>query len=183
MRHDKNRGSSRPLAAFLTVMAGIVLATAACGGGGTSAASGASASASATSLYARQLAYSQCVRSHGVPKFPDPDSNGHLNVNTSDLGVSTSVLQAADQACSKFKPVPPGGGQAGQNPAQNAARALKWAKCLRKHGIPNFPDPGSNGSFNVPSSISTQSPTFKAAENACKSAVPGQLSMGSGGAS
>ncbi len=44
------------------------------------------------------LAYSRCVRSHGVPKFPDP-SNGNLQVNGNALGVSPGVLQAAEQAC------------------------------------------------------------------------------------
>jgi hypothetical protein len=52
-------------------LAGTALLAAACGSGGPPAAAG-------TTAYQKALAYSQCMRSHGVPGFPDPQSNGAI---------------------------------------------------------------------------------------------------------
>lgn len=161
-------------AGVMAVAASVALVTSGCGGGGASAGSG--ASPSAISRLAKQIAYSQCIRSHGVPKFPDPDSNGELNVSRNALGVSYGVLQAAQNACSGLLP---GGGQSGQSSAQNVAQALKFAQCIRKHGVPNWPDPGSNGAFNLGGTgINAQSSAVLAAQQACKSVMPGDLSVG-----
>lgn len=44
--------------------------------------------------------------------------------------------------------------------------ALKFANCVRAHGVPNFPDPGSPvGGPN--SSINEQAPAFVSAERTC----------------
>jgi hypothetical protein len=69
----------RRMAGFLAIAAGIALLASGCGGGGTSAGSGASPSPAST--YAKLIAYAQCMRSHGVPNFPDPNSNGEFNGN------------------------------------------------------------------------------------------------------
>jgi hypothetical protein len=46
--------------------------------------------------------------------------------------------------------------------------ALKFADCMRSHEVPNFPDPGSNGSDpGVNPAISQQSPAFQSASQAC----------------
>ncbi|MBO0810085.1 MAG: hypothetical protein J2P32_17465, partial [Actinobacteria bacterium] len=58
---------------MLVVTAGIVL-LAACGGGST-AGSGGSANPGDPSQ-SQMLAYARCMRSHGLPRFPDPDASG-----------------------------------------------------------------------------------------------------------
>jgi hypothetical protein len=65
--------------------------------------------------------------------------------------------------------------QSGQSQAQNVAQALRYAHCMRSHGVPNFPDPNSNGAFHfsIKSGINTQSATFLAAQRACQSILPG----------
>jgi hypothetical protein len=152
----------------------IALMTAACGGG-TSAGSG--ASPSATSTYAKEVAYAQCMRSHGVPKFPDPDSNGNFDINGNSINLHSAQVQAAQKACKSLSPVL---GQSGQSQAQNATLALKFAQCMRSHGVLKYPDPSSNGSSHISASsgINPQSPAYKKAQQACQPIMTGQQSGG-----
>jgi hypothetical protein len=186
MQNNENR--RRGAVAALVVATGIAIGATACGGSGTSgsdpsasAPSSASSSASAQSPATRALAYAQCMRSHGVPNFPDPTINGNsisMNVDVNSLDVSQSVLSAAQNDCASLSPqsfVPPG-----FNQAKNTAEGLKWAQCIREHGEPDFPDPSGDGTFNLPSSINAQGPALQAAENACKSLTPMQVQMRSG---
>jgi hypothetical protein len=105
------------------------------------------------------------MRSQGVPNYPDPDSSGQLpKTDAQLLGVSTSQYQAARQACRHL--LPTGGSlqqqedQCMQNsdcpPAlvqQMMTADMKLARCMRSHGVPNFPDPTNSGSggpfFNI----------------------------------
>ena len=104
------------------------------------------------------VAYSQCMRSHGVPNFPDPPSNGQVpKASAQQLGVSTSQLQAAQTACQHLYPNNGGSGggltkdsigqceETGDCPqalVQAAMTALRtFARCMRSHGVPNWPDP------------------------------------------
>lgn len=165
---------------MLAVAAGVALLATACGGGGTSTdAASPGTSHNVSSAYSKALAYSQCVRSHGVPNFPDPTiSDGNIGLNLgNNAGVSQSALQAAENACQSLSPVHT---LTGAQQAQNTAEALKWAQCIRKHGVPDFPDPSGNGSFSLPSGFNTQSAAFQAAQNACKSVRPMQIKMGIG---
>jgi len=81
------------------------------------------------------------VRAHGIPDFPDPDSNGNLNKEAiRHLGVSDSLLRAATRACANLNP-------SNLSPAQQRQQLtddLKFAQCMRSHGLPNFPDPTSS---------------------------------------
>jgi hypothetical protein len=141
----------------------LVLLAAACGGGPSSTGSGGSrAGGSAGSPSA--IAYSACMRSRGVPNYPDPDSGGQLpKGDAQQFGVSTSRYQAAQQACQRLIPTC---GSLHQQEYQcmqksNCPSALvqqmltadrKLARCMRSHGVPNFPDPttDSNGPvFNI----------------------------------
>jgi hypothetical protein len=57
---------------------------------------------------AQGLEFSQCMRSHGVPNFPDPTTGptGEPVINLRGLGIDTSgpTFQAANQACQKVVP-------------------------------------------------------------------------------
>ena len=51
--------------------------------------------------------------------------------------------------------------------------ALKFAGCMRSHGITDFPDPSSGGGFVFHTSAGmTQSPQFQAAQKACQRYMP-----------
>jgi len=132
-------------AAAIIATAAMPLLTAACGGNPSSAGGSPNAGGSATSQQA--LAYSACMRSHGVPKYPDPGSSDELRsglpkVSLRQLGVSSSQYQAAQGACAHLLP---NGGQMSQAQSQQDLRAmLGFARCMRSHGVPNWPDP-TNG--------------------------------------
>jgi hypothetical protein len=49
----------------------------------------------------------------------------------------------------------------------NAGPLLRFAQCMRAHGVPNFPDPSSNGGLIIPNYIDTDGPAFKSAQQAC----------------
>jgi len=90
------------------------------------------------------LAYSECMRAHGVPDFPDPVGNS-LQIKASagsDLDPNSPQMQAAQKACQSLQP---GGGQGGTVRAAQQAQALKFSACMRSNGVPNFPDPTFSG--------------------------------------
>jgi hypothetical protein len=131
--------------AAVIVTAGLAL-LAACSGsasggsGGSSNAGGAANSLSANSRKA--LAFSHCVRSRGVPKWPDPTSSGGIPKETAQqLGVGTAQLQAALNACQHLLP---NTGNIDDDPAalnQWWGQMLHFARCMHAHGVPNWPDP------------------------------------------
>lgn len=57
---------------------------------------------------------------------------------------------------------------------------LAMARCMRAHGVPNFPDPGSRGTIEITpgSGIDPRSPAFQTAQQACRRYLPGKLSPG-----
>jgi hypothetical protein len=144
-------------AGVLAATAGLALLAAACSSGPSSAGSGGSPSAGGSASSLSAVGYSACMRSHGVPNYPDPDSSGQLpKGDAQQFGVSTSQYQAAQQACRHLLPT---GGSLGQQefecmqnsdcPQALVQRMLtadrKFARCMRSHGWPNFPDPANGG--------------------------------------
>jgi hypothetical protein len=94
------------------------------------------------------------MRSHGVPKYPDPDSSGQLpKTSAQRLGVSSSQLHAAQRACQPLLPATGGSFDqqvrqcylAGNCPPVLVQQMLtvgrKFAQCMRSHGVSNWPDP------------------------------------------
>lgn len=137
----------------------VSLSLSACGGSKAPAATSAD-SAQQTAA----LAFSQCMRAHGVPNFPDPDAQGAFP--TFSTGVSKQTSVAANDTCKHL--LPRGGGTGTpQERQQKFAFALKVAQCLRMHGYPTFPDPGASGQ-SVPPGVNTDSPQFQAAEAICE---------------
>ncbi|HEY2201909.1 MAG TPA: hypothetical protein VGH56_08470 [Solirubrobacteraceae bacterium] len=137
----------------------------------------------------KALAYSRCMRAHGVPRFPDPNSIGAIPKRSlQQLGVSSTVFQAAQQACQHLLP---NSGQSSQAWDQTALNALwRFARCVRANGVPNWPDPlaesdpGQPGTpgfpRNLPPGINTNSPVVKNAMNKCQHLLAG-IGYGSGG--
>ncbi len=131
-------------AAAIIAAAAVALLAAACGGSPSSAGSGGSPNAGGSANSRTALAYSACMRSHGVPRYPDASSSNELasglpKVDPQQLGVSSSQYQAAQAACAHLLP---NGGQMTQAQSQRDLRAmLRFARCMRSHGVPNWPDP------------------------------------------
>jgi hypothetical protein len=151
----------------------------------TQASSPPAASSNATSKYRAAFAYVDCMRSHGVPNFPDPSSDGQINVDFARGGKDGSPASggidrmspqyiSADQTCRHLLP----GGV--PTPAQNQqalAQGLKLAQCMRNHGVPNYPDPNPASPDVVHlNGVDPSSPQFQAAQKVCQSLVPGSAS-------
>jgi hypothetical protein len=71
--------------------------------------------------------FSQCMRAHGIPDFPDPSPGGGLSIQThpgSDLNPHDAVFQNASKLCAKQAGVPglgtPGTPQPGAIEAQSS---------------------------------------------------------------
>jgi len=126
-------------------------------GSPASAGPGSSASAGTGSAAAGSAAvsYAHCMRSHGLPDYPDPGSNGTLPKTSARLlGVSTAVYTAAQNACQNLLPAVGTSltssslqqcylaGVCPQALVQQALSAGRvFAQCMRSHGVPYWPDP------------------------------------------
>jgi hypothetical protein len=117
------------------------------------------------------------MRSHGVPNFPDPvlTPSGGYGYRTTGIDPQAAGFQGALQACKGLpSPWQPTGQQL--SPAQQQAW-LSWAKCIRAHGVPDFPDPTFSGRA-VQVSGGTSSPQLQSAMDACKSQMPSVGGLG-----
>ncbi len=134
----------------------------------------AAGSSSGTAM-TQALAYTRCMRSHGVSDYPDPTipPGGGVAFQIhggpgSDLDRDNPTFKAANQACRRLLP---GGGQPPSVSAPEIAAEVRWARCMRSHGVPSFPDPNSQGAFDS-AKFDEGSPAFQTAGNACKSLLP-----------
>ncbi len=164
-----------------TAVIGLALAVAACGGSpeagvartGTTTTTAAPAGAVASggpSSRGGPLKYSTCMRSHGVPNFPDPGaSDGVIRAFKSSGVFASATFMAASRACAKYN-----GGNLATAPTtmvvspQEMEKLLAVSRCMRSHGVPNFPDPDPvTGEMGRPAGISANSPTVLAALRVC----------------
>jgi hypothetical protein len=164
-------------------LVGLVALAAGCGangpavaGSGTNTANRTSASTgSSSSAMAQMPAYARCMRSHGVSDFPDPTPSlgggAGFQINGgpgSALNHNNPRFKAADQVCRSLLP---GGEQAPTESAQKLGAEVKWAQCMRSHGLPGFPDPNAQGAFDS-SKFDDSSPAFQTASKPCTALEP-----------
>ena len=174
--HRSPRLRRTRVAAVITVMAAAALLATACSGSPSSTGSGGAPNAGGSAA-SQLIAYTQCMRSHGVPDYPGPNSNGQMPKITSgqQVGASDSRLTAAQGACQALWPY--------QAPTQAQQRQqltddLKFAQCMRSHGVPDFPDPTSEPSgprFVISISrdgFDPHSPQILAKAHACQHVLP-----------
>ena len=104
-----------------------------------SASTGGSVSSQAQT--SQMLASSRCMRSHGVSEFPDPPPSGKLAVpSVQSLGVSGTQFLTAQSACRRL--LPTGGNGTSQAEVQQEWNEFQsFARCMRRHEVPNWPDP------------------------------------------
>ncbi len=120
------------LTTLLVAAAGCTIVLAGCGSSGKPSGS------SDASNESVGIKYADCMRSHGVPNFPDPGPGGGVQIGAG-INPQSPAFQSAQSKCSSLMPGP-GGGPA---PASEAlkVRMLREAQCMRAHGLPSFPDP------------------------------------------
>ena len=176
------------MARLSVMLAGLAFLIAGCGGtnGPPVANLGAPTTTSAQPVQKSALRYSECMRSHGVPNFPDPSPGGGFEFSPdSGLSPSSPAVKRAQATCRKYLPVGGDmapGAQTHPTP-QLLAHMASIARCMRRHGVADFPDPRTsipptlpaNGEVSniqgavlvFPNSAELQSPVFVRAAAAC----------------
>jgi hypothetical protein len=147
---------TRAVVAAVVVLTILAVLTAGCrGDSGSSAGSRGTPGAGSSTGSPSAVAYSACMRSHGVPNFPDPDPDSGGQVPKGDaqsFGVGTAQFQAAQTSC---QPVYPNDGSFEQQTQQcmltgDCPQTLvqqiltaerRFAGCMRSHGVADWPDP------------------------------------------
>ena len=168
----------RRTAATIAASLGLAVLAAGCGGSNAPGVPGAGShnsnhtrASSSHGAIAQLLAYARCMRSHGISDFPDPTTTGGgISISQhggpgSDLNRNNPTYEAAHQACRTLQP---GGVQAPTVSPQKLAAEARWARCMRSHGLPSFPDPNGQGAFDR-NKFDENSPAFQTASNACRS--------------
>ncbi len=129
------------------------------------------------------LELARCMRAHGITNFPDPSTGGGIELAPgSGLNPRSPAFQAAQTACKKYLP---NKGEPPVTSAADRAKAVAFAKCMRTHGEPDFPDPllsrpqGATRvlvlrdmSFALGAGIDPRSPAFQRAAQACGIHLP-----------
>jgi hypothetical protein len=132
-----------------------------------------------------QLAFAECMRANGVPSFPDPEPGGGTDfVIPAGANPAAPAFRAAQSKCQKLLPaeVLP---DSGPPSTTTLMKLRKIARCMRRHGVSDFPDPSAirpadlspgehvevtdfDGAFLVlPATLDTQAPAYKQALTAC----------------
>jgi hypothetical protein len=170
---------TRPAAALVLV----ALIGAGCGssrpsGAATPSGSGAEGSGTSTSATGQDKAvkFAECIRGHGVPHFPDPDAKGDFVFG---IDVTPAVWQKAVDACKALEP--PGALSGKRSPKQQSA-ALRFAACVRRHGVKDFPDPVNGAPLIDTTHIpSTDAPGGMSILNAATQKCGSILNLAAGG--
>lgn len=159
------RGRAATAARLILLLAAALALVAACTPPGQQPA----ADAGQQKELAQALAYSRCMRSHGVPNFPDPTASAHgVSMGLRNVDPNSPEFKAAQQACHKLQPGP--GSMSAQQRAQARTDGLKMANCMHAHGFPTFPDPNGQGVIVITPSagLNTSSPQYQSAVQKCQ---------------
>jgi hypothetical protein len=117
-----------------------------------------------------------CFRAHGLPGFPDPaydprDGRWHFADDSPPL--SAQVRQACASVMPQSTPASP-------IPTAQLNDLLQYARCVRAHGMPDWPDPAIDGVFHTSIDPKTD-PRAVAAMQPCERYLAGsggKLSLG-----
>jgi hypothetical protein len=123
--------------------AGVLLA--ACGGNGAAHTHAGSVDQRAT-VALRDFA--RCVRAHGLPDFPDPQvgSDGVPRLPDSAPDVPGVAQRACRAAAAR---IPARFTETQPVPTADFEKLLRLARCMRVHGLPDWPDPNPLGQFPI----------------------------------
>jgi len=174
---------TRPLKAVTVLAAGVAVAAAIAGCGGASPTTTNTTSGSFSAIVAQAYKFSDCMRSNGMPNFPDPkvtNSAGQQSIGIAVVNSPTPAMQAARKACAKY--APNGGQNSGPDDSQPKAQIqaeFALASCLRSHGFPKFPDPNSQGQLTpaqfAAAGINLNQPGFLTSASKCLPATHGVI--------
>lgn len=160
---------------FVLIVIALSVLAAGCG---SNSPKGTTGSSSSSSTGGQELAFSRCMRAHGVPSFPDPGMPAGPGESTflgiaipATIDMQSPAAQAAFTGCRHViaAMVSP----QGKPPITGARKAamIAHAQCMRTHGVPAYQDPtfppgGGIETFDGPG-VNPQSPAYQQAEADC----------------
>jgi len=102
--------------------------------------------------YQLQLAYARCMRDNGYdmkdPARPRSDGSVEAEAAAPPIGGDPAYDRAAEKCKAKL---PVGeAGESGRLTADERAKALTFAQCMRDNGIADYPDPDADGNLQQP---------------------------------
>ena len=126
--------------------------------------------------------FAGCMRSHGVSNFPHLTSPYEFK----DWLISSAAQSAADQpaetGCQHLLPGGSGPHQSEAHSQAQIAAMLAFARCMRSHGFPSFPDPTNQGRLTpemvTVAGIDLHQPGLLRAGLACVPVTNGLLTRG-----
>jgi hypothetical protein len=183
-----------PILASIVAVGALALLAAGCGGGGSPGVANvpsstvpraAGSSAATNSRTSALLLAGRCLRQHGLSNLPDPaiatsgPAKGQPVLDKQAMhAFPDSVVSQATLACAAvLQYAGIGGGSSARTP-QQIQDGLAFSRCVRNHGIANFPDPNGQGTFNLAGTgINSHdlTPAQLAAAQACLSAAHGAV--------
>jgi hypothetical protein len=170
----------KQIAIALAVLTGAVGLVAA--GCGSSSPPNPAAQASQTPAGAA-FAFTRCMHAHGA-EIPDP----HVNVSGGQTSISQVMpasaaaapgFKKALKACAYLQPGPQNNREGEHGPSKMIL--LAFARCLRAHGMSNFPDPNGQGRLTLQmvnaAGVDVRAPAFFVAARKCIGVTHGQVTM------
>jgi hypothetical protein len=135
--------------------------------------------AGGTSQGSGLVEFAHCMRTHGVPNFPEPQAtaNGYsISIGPgSGVDPTSKPYQSARSDCGKFLPKGPNGKGGQRITESDQTDYLRAVACVRTHGFPGFPDPtftSNNVQFHIPPTINQKSSQFQNAVLTCQKLIP-----------
>jgi hypothetical protein len=130
--------------------------------------------------------YAACMRQHGVPDFPDPKVTQHDGGTSIAMMVpkndaAAPAFKTAQKDCQGILPPPQSPAQQAQLERERGQVLLAFARCLRSHGLPKFPDPNSQGQLSLQTvqaaGVDLHAPGVLTAARECVGVTHGQITM------
>jgi hypothetical protein len=168
----KLRGGRAAVGVGLVGMVVLLAGLAGCSASGGSAGATTTSAQQAAAAGWRELV--RCARANGMPNLPDPqiDSNGRASFPNGTPDPPASVRRACQSIYDRL-PASARGDE--ERPPADMQALLRYARCMREHGVADFPDPDAEGNFSAPAGSSgpgPNSPSFQRALQACRQLDP-----------
>jgi hypothetical protein len=173
----------RRLRIAVPAIAAFSLFVAGCGSNSAAPSSASGSAGQPTGVQTEQQAarFAGCMQTHGVPDFPSAaEPHAFKNaLNPSSPGAQSHAFESAFTTCRHL--LPNGGVAPAASPpsAAQVAGYLAFARCIRSHGFPTFPDPSSTGELNhqmvAAAGINLHQPAVLQAGDACVGVTHGLI--------
>jgi len=121
-----------------------------------------------------------CARTHGDPSLPDPtiDDQGQAHWPAGTAQPSQDTINACQTIYNRLP------ASARASGAPDIQMEIKFAQCMREHGLTDWPDPLPDGDYRLPADLQISSKTgpvwdrLKAGWDACAAFNPsGHISV------